>query len=144
MKRVAFVLADGRRLKGLVNAFDPVEMRSVSVREVDAQEKLIRTHDLDVQAILAAFFVDDLFSEERRGSASERETGEQAPAPGTGGRRVALTTVWGERMRGDLLPHDSRGMWYEFHTVDPKRAANLKRALLSRRAIARKRPLPDG
>lgn len=144
MNRVAFVLDDGRRVKGLVEAFDPLEMRSVCVREVDAQDKLIRIHDLDVHAILAAFFVEDLFLG-KSGSASDYETGRVVPeSRPPAGQRVVLTTIWGERMRGDLLPHDSRRVWYEFHTIEPKRAGNLKRALLSRRAIARKEPLRNG
>ena len=140
MKRAVFVLEDGTRVKGLVEGFDPSSMRSICVREVDAQDKLIQIHDIDVLSILAAFFVEDLAMFETEASTSATESDESAP-PRPGSERVNLTMVWGERIRGDLLPLDSRGLWYEFFTIDPQRAANLKRALVSRRAIARKQPL---
>ena len=142
MKRVVFVMDDGTRVKGLVDAFDPVAMRFVGVREVDAQDKLVQLHDLDVLSIHAAFFVEDLAITGK--GAALRTMGRGDPARPAGGRRVELTMVWGERLRGVLRPLDARGLWYEFFVVDPERAANLKRAIISRRAIARKAPLDRG
>lgn len=137
MSRVIFVLDDGKRVKGLVEGFDPVSMRRVPVREVDAQDELVRVYDVAVFSILAAFFVKDLSV---RSSGTTPFEPEVLPIPLRRGQRVTLAMVWGERMRGDLRAYDPHGFWYEFFSIDPKRIRNLKRALISRRAIARAYP----
>lgn len=137
--RAVFALDEGTRVKGLVEGFDPVHMRRVSVREVDAQDKLIQIHDIEVLSILAAFFVKDLHRESSP-KPSERGAKRVVPVRPLRGRRVTLAMVWGERMRGELRAYDPHGLWYEFFTIDPKRVPNQKRALISRRAIARAQP----
>lgn len=140
-KRVVFVLEDGRRVKGLVDSFDPLSQHSVCLREVDAQDKLIRFHDIDAYSVLAAFFVEDLSVWRSNVTDPEPDMERRATPVPPDAEQVELTMLWGETMRGDLRPYDGRGLWYEFFSIDPQRVGNLKRALISRRAIARKRPL---
>lgn len=140
---VVFVLDDGTRVKGVLESFEPTSVHRVSVREVDAQGGLIRIHDIDVQSILAAFFVRDLAIWNSGDPALESEADRAIPEPLPDGQRVTLTMVWGEQIRGDIRLHDARGIWYEFFTIDPNRIGNLKRALVSRRAIARVELIPS-
>lgn len=104
---------------------------------------MVRTHDVDVHQVLAAFFVRDLalFQDTpvRAGEiAPERESGDTAS-----GRSIRATFVWGETMDVVIRDQDPRRRWLVLQPLEASgRAENVERIFATRRAIAALAPLP--
>ncbi len=53
------LLSNGTRCKGTTDSFDP-KNRTLLVKEIDVEGRLIAVHDLDMQSVHVVFFVHDL------------------------------------------------------------------------------------
>ncbi|HUP19318.1 MAG TPA: hypothetical protein VM778_05115 [Gemmatimonadota bacterium] len=139
-QRVVVVFDDGTRLKGLVDGFRPERARFV-LREVDLGGQVVRTHDVDVHQVLAAFFVHDLalWQDSPVQAPPRRDRREPAVPPG---RPVRVTFVWGETLEGRVVDRDARRRWLVIEPVgESERSANIDRIFVTRRAIAAMRAL---
>lgn len=139
-QKVVVVLDDGSRLKGLVDGFRPERARFV-LREVDLGGQVVRTHDVDVHQVLAAFFVHDLALWQDQPVRPARRDRRDPEAPT--GRPVRVTFVWGETLEGKVMAQDARRRWLLIEPLGGSgRSANLDRIFVTRRAIAAMASLP--
>jgi len=140
-QKVVVVFDDGTRLKGLVDGFRPERARFV-LREVDLGGQVVRTHDVDVHQVLAAFFVHDLaLWQDSPIQPSARRDRREPSAPA--GRPVRVTFVWGETLEGKVVAQDARRRWLVIEPLgESERSANLDRIFVTRRAIAAMAQLP--
>lgn len=134
-EKVVLVLEDGSRVKGVTTRFQPGVCRTIRIRETDPAGRLVETHDIPARSVLAAFFVHDLARWRSHRKGSPRRVFEPSSGSGDQGRLVVLTMLWNERLTGAIRPVGDDQRWFEFLPIDTERSSNIRRAVISRRAI---------
>lgn len=134
-EKVVLVLEDGSRVKGVTTRFQPGIARTIRIRETDPAGSLVETHDIPAGSILAAFFVHDLARWRSHRKGSPRRVCESSSGNGDRRRLVVLTMLWNERLTGTIRPVSDDERWFELLPVDTERSSNIRRAVISRRAI---------
>ncbi len=135
--KVVVVLDDETRLKGIVQGFDPRQSR-FNLREVDITGHQVELHDVDMGAVVVAFFVHDLAVWRSAPLEEEDLPDRSPPASGESGDAIRVTLPWGETLEGIASDLDARRPWFFLVPFEESsRAGNIERVYLTRRAVVR-------
>jgi len=136
------LLNNGTRCKGTTDSFDP-KNRTLLVKEIDVEGRLIAVHDLDMQSVHVVFFVHDLAL-----MRTSRLTSESAPSVPPKlpqhGKMLRVMLLSGEVIDGMSYDYEPRAKdFFLFPNGPLNRAYNIEKAYISREAAARVAVLSD-
>ncbi len=134
--KLVVLLEDGRRLKGTADVFDP-EKPFLLLRRVDVEGHVLGFLDIEMEDVVAAFFVRDLaLNRTSRQTANDLQTEADLPDH-SGGTTIRLRFSWGEVLDGVVYDYDPAANWFFLFPVGVlNRAANNERIFVTKKALA--------
>lgn len=136
MKKLKLVIRmiDGTRRKGLADNFNPSKS-FLLLKEIDPQGKLVAYHDIDMERVLAVFFVNDL-AMTRTARHTNRDAPNEMPVPDVPGTKMRLKFVWGEVMDVIAVDYDPQVWGFYFYPMGPlNRSYNIEKAFVTKQAV---------
>lgn len=135
--RLIVLLSDGTRIKGFARDFNPARVNfHLMVAGPDGETGEQR--EIALSEVDAVFFVRDFAFDREKRYEPEGDLDAMMSPPTAGARAIAVTTSWGEVLRGLTYGYQPQRPGFFVFPIEPlDRALNLERAYITRRAVSR-------